>query len=238
MTRQAIQLGWFPRFKITQTSAEGNELLNAARLAKVDFVIGGPPCQPFSIVGKRLGGIDHRADMINHFARLVGELEPRAFLLENVPNLASMEGGSILDRLVRRMRRLGFGVRAEVVAAADYGVPQVRKRLIVVGIRRREGIKFPDPTHGPLRLPYRTAKDAIGDLPDAGEFGVTGIYNHEPTEHSGLCNGRRVLFIRTTDLVQRLQVARRELDEWGHSLRGNSKSHGGKTADLVVFAPT
>lgn len=166
------------------SSVSGAELIKRADLSRADFVIGGPPCQPFSIVGKRLGGEDHRADLIDHFVRLVGELEPRAFLLENVPNLASMENGSILKRLVNRLRRFGFGVRSEIVAAADYGVPQVRRRLIVMGIRDREEINFPMPTHGPLRLPYRTAKDAIGDLPDAGEFGETGIFNHEPTEHS------------------------------------------------------
>jgi DNA (cytosine-5)-methyltransferase 1 len=166
------------------STASGKDLLKAAGLASIDFVIGGPPCQPFSIVGKRLGREDHRADLIHQFVRLVGELKPRAFLLENVPNLASMSDGSIFNRLIRELRKFGFTVRWEIVTAADYGVAQVRKRLIVIGLRNAGSVKFPEPTHGPLRLSYRTARDAIDDLPDAGEFGDTGIYNHEPTAHS------------------------------------------------------
>jgi DNA (cytosine-5)-methyltransferase 1 len=165
-------------------AASGAELLKRSGVSRADFLIGGPPCQPFSIVGKRLGGDDRRADLIDHFVRLVGELEPRGFFMENVPNLASMEDGAILDRVVGGFRRLGYGVRWEVVAAADFGVPQIRRRLIVMGIRNRETVKFPVPTHGPLRHPYLTSKEAIGDLPDAGEFGATGIFNHEPTGHS------------------------------------------------------
>jgi DNA (cytosine-5)-methyltransferase 1 len=164
--------------------ASGAELLKAAGLKEVDFVIGGPPCQPFSIVGKRRGNDDHRSELIDHFIRLIEELNPRAFLFENVPNLASIDDGAILDRLLRKLRGLGYGVRAEIVAAADYGVPQLRRRLIAVGIRGRKTIEFPEATHGEGRTPYRTARDAIGDLPDAGEFGETGIYNHEPTDHS------------------------------------------------------
>jgi DNA (cytosine-5)-methyltransferase 1 len=70
--------------------ASGSELLKRAGLQRVDFIVGGPPCQPFSIVGKRQGAGDRRADLINHYVRLVRELTPAAFLLENVPNLASI----------------------------------------------------------------------------------------------------------------------------------------------------
>ena len=170
--------------RIDLSRATGTELLSSAGLSSVDFVIGGPPCQPFSIVGKRLGDEDRRADLIDHFARLISELEPRVFLLENVPNLATIGGGVILDRLVSRLRKNPYAIRWEIVAAADFGVPQARRRLVMIGIKGATFVNFPEPTHGPGRLPYRTAKDAIGDLPDAGEFGETGIFNHEPTHHS------------------------------------------------------
>lgn len=169
--------------KCDLSRASGDELLKAAGLKRIDFVIGGPPCQPFSIVGKRRGDEDHRADLLDHFVRLVGELCPRAFLFENVPNLASMDDGAILGRVLTKLRKT-FAVRSEVIAAADFGVPQARRRLVVMGVQDAEGVKFPSSTHGPLLSPYLTARDAIGDLPDAGEFGETGIYNHEPTEHS------------------------------------------------------
>lgn len=163
------------------TSAEIKAL---AGLDEVDFVLGGPPCQPFSIVGKRRGEADERANLIDRFAQYVVELRPKAFLFENVPNLASIHGGRVLHRLLRAFGKAGYGVRVQTVLAADYGVPQLRKRLFVLGIEGAAEVRFPRPTHGPWALPHRTAADALGDLPDAGEFGECGVYNHEPTEHS------------------------------------------------------
>ena len=164
--------------------AKGQELLSVAGVQKIDFLIGGPPCQPFSIAGKRKGTQDERASLLDHYVRLVRELKPEAFLLENVPNLATIDDGEILKRVVQRLHRLGYGLRYEVVKAADFGVPQMRKRLVMLGIHGRSEIEFPNPTHGDGLRPYMTVRDAIGDLPDAGEFGETGIHNHEPTAHS------------------------------------------------------
>lgn len=166
------------------SDAKGSDLLRAAGLRKVDFVIGGPPCQPFSIVGKRQGTRDERASLLDHYVRLVRELRPTAFLLENVPNLATIDEGQILKRLVQRLRRIGYSVRWEVVRAADFGVPQMRKRLVMLGLRSGGVVDFPEATHGPGLRPYVTVAEAIGDLPDAGEFGETGAHNHEPTAHS------------------------------------------------------
>jgi DNA (cytosine-5)-methyltransferase 1 len=181
--------------------AKGRDLLRAAGLKKVDFLIGGPPCQPFSIAGKRKGTRDERASLLEHYVRLIRELRPKAFLLENVPNLAVIDDGKILKRVHRRLRRLGYGIRCEIVRAAAFGVPQMRKRLVMVGIRGRSRIAFPTPTHGEGLLPYVAVRDAIGDLPDAGEFGETGIHNHEPTAHSAQMIAR----------FRRLPPGRREL---------------------------
>lgn len=166
------------------SEAKARDLLRLAGVRKIDFLIGGPPCQPFSIAGKRKGTQDERASLLDHYVRLVRELKPEAFLLENVPNLATIDDGEILKRVVQRLRRLGYGLRYEVVKAADFGVPQMRKRLVMVGIYGRTEIEFPNPTHGEGLRPYVTVRDAIGNLPDAGEFGETGIHNHEPTAHS------------------------------------------------------
>lgn len=164
--------------------ATGAELLARAGMDHADFVIGGPPCQPFSIVGKRQGASDRRASLIDHFVRIVAEVEPDAFLLENVPNLATIEGGRILDQAKDALARLGFAVDHRIVSAADYGVPQNRKRLIVLGVKGKKQVRFPERSHGTADRPLRSTSDAIGDLPDAGEFGATGIFNHEPTAHS------------------------------------------------------
>ncbi|MBF0306858.1 MAG: DNA cytosine methyltransferase, partial [Alphaproteobacteria bacterium] len=109
---------------------------------------------------------------------------PAAFLLENVPNLASIANGAFLEKVKADLRALGYSVDHTVVSAADYGVPQNRKRLIVIGTNGKHPISFASATHGTSDRPYLSALDAIGDLPDAGEFGETGIYNHEPTAHS------------------------------------------------------
>lgn len=164
--------------------ATGDELLARAGINHADFVIGGPPCQPFSIVGKRQGASDRRANLIDHFVRIVAEVKPSAFLLENVPNLATIEGGRILEQAEAALAGLGFTVDHRVVSAADYGVPQNRKRLIILGVRGKREVRFPERSHGTPEQPLRSTAQAIGDLPDAGEFGATGIFNHEPTAHS------------------------------------------------------
>lgn len=164
--------------------ASGAELLQRAEIRHADFVIGGPPCQPFSIAGKRQGKRDIRADLIGHFIRIVDELKPGAFMLENVPNLAAIADGEFLDEVKTELRALGYTVDHRVVSAADFGVPQNRKRLVVLGMTGRRTIRFPDPTHGTAERPYLSAAEAIDDLPDAGEFGENGIFNHEPTAHS------------------------------------------------------
>ncbi|WP_315784691.1 MULTISPECIES: DNA cytosine methyltransferase [unclassified Bradyrhizobium] len=181
-------------------TASGSELLELSGLSSIDFLIGGPPCQPFSIVGKRRGAADERADLMGHYVRLVGELRPKAIVLENVPNLAKLGGGEIFEQTMRGLSNLGYGIWHDVLSAADFGVPQARKRLIVIGILGRKNVRGPTATHGPNLQPYTTTKQAIGDLPDAGEFGSTGIHNHEPTMHSA-------------DMVERfrsLQQGRRE----------------------------
>jgi DNA (cytosine-5)-methyltransferase 1 len=81
-------------------------------------------------------------------------------------------------------RTLGYVVDHTVVSAADFGVPQNRKRLVVLGIKGATTVRFPLPTHGTAERPFVSSASAIDDLPDAGEFGETGIYNHEPTAHS------------------------------------------------------
>lgn len=163
--------------------ATGAELLARAGIDHADFVIGGPPCQPFSIVGKRQGASDRRANLIDHFIRIVAEVKPSAFLLENVPNLATIDGGRILAQAKAALAALGFTVDHRVVSAADYGVPQNRKRLIILGMKGKREVRFPERSHGTAEQPLRSTFEAIGDLPDAGEFGATGIFNHEPTAH-------------------------------------------------------
>ena len=161
----------------------GAELLALASIDRADFIIGGPPCQPFSIAGKRLGKRDPRAGLVSRFVNIIEELRPAAFLLENVPNLAVIDAGAFLRQTKLALTQLGYVVDHRVVSAIDYGVPQNRKRLIVLGLKDQDEVCFPEAILGESANSFRTAADAIGDLPDAGEFGETGVFNHEPTAH-------------------------------------------------------
>lgn len=193
----------------------GPELLELSGVECADFVIGGPPCQPFSIAGKRQGATDGRAGLVGQFIRIIGELSPAAFLLENVPNLASIADGAILEHAKGALRRLGYSVEHRVVSAADFGVPQNRKRLIVLGVRGNRTVRFPIPSHGSPDRPLLSSSGAIGDLPDAGEFGETGIFNHEPTAHSLDMIGR----------LSRLEVGRRERGSFHDRLHPDRPSY-------------
>ena len=130
---------------------------------KVDLIIAGPPCQGFSLTGPRKFD-DERNKLYLAVFKAVKELDPEAFVIENVNGMATLYGGQIKDEIIRRFKKLGYNVSWKVVCAADYGVPQIRKRLIFVGIKPQYGtFTFPEPTVLPEK--YVTCRDAIGDLP-------------------------------------------------------------------------
>lgn len=172
--------------------ATGRDLLALAGVPSVDIVVGGPPCQAFSIIGKRQGLKDERGMLLFDFIRYINELEPKAFILENVPNLAQVEDGRIFAQVKADLAALGYAVRAEVLSVVDYGVAQMRRRLFMVGIRGVTDFRYPpQPTHdrsgGDLfnrSLRHPTTRDAIGDLPDVDSPEAEWIPNHEPTSHS------------------------------------------------------
>ena len=115
----------------------------------IDLVAGGPPCQPFSSGGKRLGNADDR-NLMPSFIKVIENVRPRAFLMENVPGLATAGRASYFSAVLVALRALGYTVSSAILNAADYGVPQKRRRLFVVGLRQaRVPYEFPMPSHGP-----------------------------------------------------------------------------------------
>jgi DNA (cytosine-5)-methyltransferase 1 len=159
------------------------EILKAGRLrvGEADVLVGGPPCQPFSKAGywhrgdvRRLD--DPRAETLSHYLRVMREAKPKTFLLENVPGLAfdsKNEGFKyLIDGIAAINRDIGTRYRIfhRILNAADFGVPQIRERIFLVGSRDGKDFSFPEPTfRSPddfrIDLPvYRTAWDAIGDL--------------------------------------------------------------------------
>lgn len=131
---------------------------------EVDVLVGGPPCQPWSTGGKRLGHDDPR-DGWPAYLRALDEVRPRAFIAENV---AGFGAGARVDHfraLLAELQSHGFNVAARVVNAADYGIAQKRRRLLIVGVRDRT-FTFPDPEFGPgLECPWRAAGAFIGPEP-------------------------------------------------------------------------
>lgn len=157
-----------------------------------DVIFGGPPCQGFSTIGKRLID-DERNQLVFHFFRIVTTLRPRHFVMENVPGMALGGHSSILEELVKEFSSAGYSVArpVRVLNAADYGVPQDRRRLFLLGSLAAETrISYPRPTanaltkrraskaseiEGALGAPFDlpsgpTVWDAIGDLPDLDQF--------------------------------------------------------------------
>lgn len=178
------------------------EMLATAGLleGEPDVLVGGPPCQPFSKAGYWATGDtlrldDERAGTLGAYLRVLRDTLPKAFLLENVPGLAYRQKSEGLDLIrrtieaINRERGTSYRVAVARLNAADYGVPQQRERVFVVGSRDGVDFEFPSPTHRPNDAetgwlidlpPYATAWDAIGDLENAPSQGlaVRGKWSH------------------------------------------------------------
>jgi DNA (cytosine-5)-methyltransferase 1 len=132
----------------------------------VDLIAGGPSCQGFSTHGKRIED-DPRNFLFKEFVRIVGEVRPKYFLMENVKGLLAYSKGYFKNLIEDSFGAIGYRVTASMLCAADYGVPQLRHRVVFLGTRIDNApLTFPVPTHGPdRRRPYVTVQEAIGDLP-------------------------------------------------------------------------
>src|SRR5882724_2702692 len=148
-----------PAACVDLSKCSARELMERAGLPlrEVDLIVGGPPCQGFSV--QRIGpDDDHRNNLVLHFARLLLELSPRLFLMENVPGLGGKRGHRLLEVFMDTVSSAGYEAEANIVNAADYGVPQVRKRIIVTGWHRTRGrnVVIPTPTHTPKTYATRS----------------------------------------------------------------------------------
>lgn len=130
---------------------------------RIDVVVGGPPCQSYSTLGKRQ--LDDRANLFLQYKRVLGILKPKAFVFENVTGILSMNKKALFREVQREFTELGYQLKYRVLNAVDYGVPQQRERVILVGFRGENPFEYPEPTHGEGRKPYVTLRDALGDLP-------------------------------------------------------------------------
>ena len=145
----------------------------------VDVVLGGFPCQTFSYAGKRGGLSDPRGQLYLQMIRVINHYKPKAFIAENVDGIRNSKkdtsgnqvNDSALDTILQDFELAGYNVQYRVLTAADYGVPQLRRRVIIIGIRKDLGenkhVYYPQPLFGEnAKSPWRTAKDGIDDLWD------------------------------------------------------------------------
>lgn len=154
----------------------------------IDVIIGGPPCQGFSTVGKRSSN-DLRNELFKEYVRIVEYINPEYFVMENVTGILNIQGGQFLDRIINSFKDVGYNIKYKTLNAVNYGVPQNRERVIFIGSKNNEEITFPDPTHSKendLFSQGRNLKgeltlwDAISDLPEVEAGEKINNYRTEP----------------------------------------------------------
>lgn len=167
-------------------------------IKEIDLIIGGPPCQGFSIAGKRIVD-DERNKLYKSFVNFVDFYKPKVFLMENVSNIISMGKGVVKDNIIQDFENLGYKVVYKVLMASEFGVPQNRKRAFFIGTKNKSEFRFPVLENKKLV----TSFEAISDLPEKsvpdGNKYVSepkseyqklirntsnAIFNHEITNHS------------------------------------------------------
>jgi DNA (cytosine-5)-methyltransferase 1 len=161
---------------------------------KVDLVVGGPPCQGFSIFGKRRFvntknhqiSEDKRNNLVFAFANIVIKSEAKWFIMENVPGILSAQNGEYVKAIQEFFAENGYRTECKVINAADYGVPQLRKRFLLIGTKTDLVIPFPKPkyfsTPDSWQLPYRTVGEVITDLMDPSSYDL--LSHHVPAKHA------------------------------------------------------
>ncbi len=156
-----------------------DKLYELNRENDVDGIIGGPPCQGFSLVGKRETG-DVRNSLYLEYVRFVDCIKPKFFILENVKGLLSMEKGIYRDDIIKRFSALGYNVTYKLLKASDYGVPQSRERVFFVGLKNEIfGDQYFDFDLVKCQ-PMVTTKDALSDLPSLDNHELQYEYSRDP----------------------------------------------------------
>lgn len=201
----------------------------------LDILVGGPPCQGFSINAPERFLEDPRNSLFKHYLRFVDEFAPKLFMFENVPGMLSLGGGKIFDTIISQMQERGYRTSARILLSAHYGVPQVRWRMIILGSRLDEAPIHPEPTHyytcrpnfkggssiatrlvplDTLRLrPAVTLADAIADLPpiEPGGGEELSSYGTAPvkSEYSKMMrSGSKNLLNHTANRLSKINLER------------------------------
>ncbi len=178
-----------------------NEIINESKKLGINMVIGGPPCQGFSLKGKKLGLDDPRNFLFLEFVKIVEELKPEVFIIENVKQLLHAQEGYFLQQIRMRFKNLDYIINDGFLNAKNFGVPQNRERTFIIGSKSRS-VDLPKP----MTLKFSSVRDAISDLsylesgegkfeseykdkPESkyqGKLRAKKLYNHIATNHSDI----------------------------------------------------
>ena len=146
-----VKKSYFENYNIQDSDWYDNVLqLDASKYnhENIDIVVGGSPCQSFSFVGKQKGLEDDRGNLIFEFIRVIKECNPKMFIFENVKGLTTHESGKTFDYVLSKFKELNYNISYNILKAADYGIPQSRQRLFLIGINKNNSnitIHFPPP---------------------------------------------------------------------------------------------
>lgn len=190
------------------------DFLKAAglRAGELDVLVGGPPCQGYSVYNHQRGLHDARSSLYREYLRIVEGLKPRWVVLENVTGMTSAGGGAAVLAIKQGLEALGYLVEEKILRAEEYGVPQERRRIVFVGNRVGKPVEFPTRTHGVGRIPFVNIRDAIGDLPKVGNGEGLELQNYrfEPRSdfQAAMRAGSNVVVNHTAGKLSRVNLER------------------------------
>lgn len=186
----------------------------------VDFLVGGAPCQAFSMVGKRLGFDDARGTLFYEFARIIKETEPKVFLFENVKGILNHDNGRTWRVIHGIFKELGYDIHCRVLNSKDYGIPQNRERLYCLGFKSKTEFKFPAPIELEYIM-YDFLEDYVYTKYFLREKGIKFVTSHKNREKSytqingdiALCQKRNQQFNWHGDFVYHPVAIDEEFEE-------------------------
>lgn len=179
------------------------EMLKEKGIEKIHLITGGVPCQGFSRANRKHNDNDERNFLFLEYMKYVKTFDPDYIILENVSGMRSTAGGKFEQEIIKCMEELGYSTKVDILNAAEFGVPQIRQRLIFVGVKRNIGLThsyiFPEGSYSTAagetladtkKLPCRTVYDAISDLPLLRNGEIKNAYDNEPiTDYQRLMRG-------------------------------------------------